>query len=882
MAIGPGARIGPYQVVAWLGSGGMGDVYRARDPRLARDVAIKVMPQGLAASADRVRRFEQEARAAGRLNHPNVLAIYDVGLDEGSLYLVSELLEGETVRARVQRGRLSPRKATGYARQIAEGLAVAHDAGIIHRDVKPENLFVTADERVKLLDFGIAKLRRPDDRASSGHARTETDAGLVVGSAAYMSPEQVRGEVVDARSDLFSLGAVLYEMLAGRSAFARDTAAETMTAILNEDPPPFDAPRALERLVFRCLEKTRKARCQSARDLAFALDLIAEPTTAEAPAPVVSAGWRRPSSVGAGIVALLVAVAAAGLVRSCGSTEPSASVSTIDTPAVDRLVRATITQLTDWQGTEALAEISPDGRFVAFLSDRDGHFDIWMNQVGTPDFRNLTTTLPPMNPPGTVLRAFGFTADGGGIWFSTSGNPGDRKMVMPLLGGTPRPFLGDGDITPSWSPDGERVAFVNNRNGDPLFVADATGADAVRILAPEEGVLHNHDPVWSPDGLWIYFTRGREPAEEMDVWRVSPRGGAPERLTNLHTEIRFLAPLDVRTLLFVAREADRSGPWLWALDTESRITRRVSWGLEHYTSVAASRDGRRVIATAAHPTSTLWIAPILDRLAEDHDVVPHPVATAHATAPRFSGTSVFVLSTGNKGGGLWRFTEGHATEVWRGAEGALSEPPAISADGRRMAMVLSRHGRRQLSVSAIDGTNARTLARSIDLRGAAGQSTVDWSSDGTWLVAGGADAEGPGLFRIPADDGEPVRLVRGQATNPVCSPDGTLIVYAGAFVAGQAPLMAIRTDGTPVDLASVTVRQGGYRFLPDGRGLVFLPGLQSRDFWLLDLSTGRQRPLTRLSDLGRLETFDVSPDGKHIVFNRARENSDIALIDVPK
>src|SRR3954469_9215766 len=255
--IAVGARIGPYEILGWLDAGAMGDVYRARDPRLARDVAIKVIPEALATDASRARCFEQEARAAGQLNHPNILAVYDVGVHEGATYIVSELLDGESLRSRLRAGALPSRKALDYARQIAEGLAAAHDKNIVHRDVKPDNLFITSDGRIKILDFGIAKLTRPsDEMPQAAGIAAETEAGMVVGTAPYMSPEQVRGGAVDARSDLFSLGTILSEMLTGGSPFTRQTAAETMTAILNEAAPPRlpDVSPALACIVARCLE----------------------------------------------------------------------------------------------------------------------------------------------------------------------------------------------------------------------------------------------------------------------------------------------------------------------------------------------------------------------------------------------------------------------------------------------------------------------------------------------------------------------------------------------------------------------------------------------------------------------------------------------------
>jgi len=345
--------------------------------------------------------------------------------------------------------------------------------------------------------------------------------------------------------------------------------------------------------------------------------------------------------------------------------------------------------------------------------------------------------------------------------------------------------------------------------------------------------------------------------------------------------VNFLAVLDPRTLLYVARPKDGSGPRLWALDVVSKVTRRVSSGLERYTSLAASRDGRRVVATVANPSANLWRVPLLDHPVEDRDVEPYPLPTARALAPRFGGTSLFYLSTRGTGDGLWRVQDGQASEVG-GGDGALSEPPAVSPDGRRIAVVVRQNGKLHLQVMSADGTNAQTLAASIDLQGAANQSTAGWSPDGAWIMTGGSDAQGPGLFKIPADGGAPMRLVTGQATNPVWSPDGTLIVYAGPLVGGQGPLLGVRADGAPVELSHVRVRPGAYRFLPNGTGLVYLPRNQAMDFWLLDLATKKTHQLTRLSDKGALRTFDITPDGKSIVFDRSRENSDIVLIDLPK
>ncbi len=314
----PGARLGPYEIIAPLGAGGMGEVYRARDTRLGRDVAIKVLPAEFASDPDRLRRFEQEARAVAALDHPNILAIHDVGTHEGAPYLVTELLEGESLRQRLEGGPLPPRKVLGVAIQVASGLAAAHEKGIVHRDLKPENLFVTSDGRVKILDFGIAKLapRGQADLAARPTVVGGTEPGFVIGTAGYMSPEQVRGLSVDHRSDIFSLGCVLYEMATGRRAFDRGTAADTMAAILTEEPPDpssltVSVPSALSRVIAHCLEKRPEDRFSSASDLAFDLQaVLADTAGAKA---VAGRAPARARLVVAATVAALVVLAAIGV-----------------------------------------------------------------------------------------------------------------------------------------------------------------------------------------------------------------------------------------------------------------------------------------------------------------------------------------------------------------------------------------------------------------------------------------------------------------------------------------------------------------------------------------------------------------------------------------
>ncbi len=843
----------------------MGEVYRARDTRLGRDVAVKVLPEAVANDADRLRRFEQEARTIAALNHPNILGIHDIGAHDGAPFLVSEFLEGQTLREKLLSGPLPVRCAVEYALGIAEGLAAAHEKGIVHRDLKPENIFVTRDERIKVLDFGLAKLARPEENHEAAMTLSSpgTLPGMVMGTVGYMSPEQVRGEPLDPRSDIFSFGAVLYEMLTGKRAFKRATSAETMTAILREEPLALNdggwqGPLEVQRILVRCLEKNVARRFQSASDLAFAIESLGGTSTAkkvsEQKAPGVWVPW----------------VLAAALLVGAAVWETLRPAATLANP----LEKAHFTRVTDFESVEAA--ISPDGRFVAFISDHDGPFDVWLTQVGTGRAINLTQgKVGPLPGP---LRGVGFSGDGSEIWVG-GGDEGMRLRLMPLTGGTPRNFLGEEVVNLAWSPDGERIVYHNFGGGDPMFVADRSGANARQIFGDRPG-LHNHFPAWSPDGRWIYFSHGTPATKEMDLWRIEPDGSHSERLTQLNTDIAYPTPVGNRTVFYVARDGDGSGPWLWAFDLKRRDSRRASVGLEQYTSVQASADGHKLVATISNPVAGLWTVPILDRVAEEGDVKSFPVPTKRALAPRFGGSSLFYLSSLGTGDGLWRLRDGQLTEIWKGADGALLETPAVSPDGGRVAIILRRNGKHQLHVLSSDGAELQPIAEGI-----AAQESSCWSPDGKWIVTGGSDATGPGLFKIPFEGGSPVRLVSGTALNPVWSPDGSLIVYSGTNVRTFAPLLAIRPDGTSVEMPHILLRRLGerVRFSPDGKSLIYTQGLlASQDFWLLDLASMKSRPLTRLQNRATMRTFDVTSDGRQIVFDRLRENSQVVMIDLPK
>ena len=873
MAVAAGTKLGPYEVLSPLGAGGMGEVYRARDSRLGRDVAVKILPAGYSNDPELLRRFEQEARATAALSHPNILALFDIARQDESPYIVSELLEGETLRDRLRGGALPVKRVIDYALQILRGLAAAHDRGIVHRDLKPENIFVTRAGQIKILDFGLAKLTMPEPESIdelSGELTTEavTSRGAVLGTMGYMSPEQLRGQPSDARGDLFSFGVVLYEMLSGRRPFQGETAVDTISAVLREDPPELvatggEVPPILERIVRHCLEKDPAARFQSARDVEFGLESLSI-SSSSSPSPVTSARSRK-----TWLIAAALGLAAAGLATWAIFTR---SRQTVQNP----LSNAQFTPLTNLQGSETDPAISPDGKFVAFISDRSGTFDIWLIQANGGSLANLTTGR--IGDARAPLRAIGFSGDGSEVW--SGGTPDRRLMLWPLIGGAPHNFMDEQAAEVAWSPDGARLVYHTWAPGDPVFVADHNGANPHQIVRNEPG-LHNHYPVWSKDGRWIYLVRGRPATREMDLWRISPDGGNPEQLTHLNADVAYPTPINDRTILFVAHNEDGAGPWLWAFDMVTRTSRRVSSGLEQYAALAATGDGQHLAANVVNPKVSLWSVPIADRVVEEKDVEAFPLPTVRAHAPRFGGGSLFYLSSRDGADGLWSYRDGQALEIWKGSEGALQSPPAVSVDGKSVAFELKRNGKQQMHVMGADGTQIQPLSTEVDVRGSA-----SWSPDGKWVVTAGSDRNGAGLFKLPVDGGPPVRIAKGPFLDPVWSPRGDLIVYCGTQVFTRTPLLAVHPDGRPEKLPGIEVQREGERarFLPDGSGLVYMLGstLAGQDFWLLDLSTMRSRRLTRLNDPAVMQAFDVTSDGSRIVFDRLRENSDILLITLGK
>jgi serine/threonine protein kinase/Tol biopolymer transport system component len=880
--LSPGTHLGVYRIEAPLGAGGMGVVYKAIHTKLNRRVAIKLVSARGSDPTTR-RRFRREAEAASALNHPHILTVHDVGEFEESQYLVTEFVDGGTLKEWARAATRTWEEVVDLLVGVADGLATAHAAGILHRDVKPTNILVTKNRYAKLADFGLARIDEPAREGIPRGREDLTQFGMVVGTLPYMSPEQASGQPLDARSDIFSFGAVLYELLARKPPFRGDTDFEVLHAIVVGTPEPVgeEIPLSLRTIVERTLEKDVAKRYQSMRDVVIDLKgvqrQISTAQRSDRALEIPRARRRRIWGIAA-IVAALFSVLASGLTWSLVRA---------DYFWRNPLAGARTERLTDFAGDELDAAISPDGKFMAFLSDRAGSFDVWVNQIGTDDFVNVTQSRIPTAVP-AVIRKLGFTADGNQLWLSEGQGAGPYRLLLSsVLGGDLHPFLADA-MEPAWSPDRTMVAYHTAEPGDPIFVADRSGRNQRRVFvaAPE---THCHHLTWSPDGRFVYFVKGFPTTEEMDIWRiaVSPRGLAePERVTTHNAMVSYLGWLDDRTLIYVGTAQDGAGRWLYALDVERRVPHRVSSGItEQYVSVAVDANRpHRLIASVAIPTSSLWTVPISNRIQSEADVTRLPIPNARALSPGAASDYLLFLSSRGGGDGLWKWKENAVTELWKGTDGALVTAPAISRDGTRICFSYRTQGRSHLYLINTDGLNVRLLTDSFDVR-----SPASWSPDGRWVAVAGNDGQGTHVFKVSVEDGAATRLTDTVSYNPVWSPNGRIIVYSEPLQGSTFLTKAITPDQRPVPMAEIRVSYvmgTPYRFVPDGSELVFVkdgPFIGgTRNFYAVNLLTGQERQLTDLKTSVQMRTFDVVPDGKQIVFDRLRQNSDIALIDLAR
>ncbi|MEO8431237.1 MAG: protein kinase [Acidobacteriota bacterium] len=877
MPLSAGARLGPYEILDLLGAGGMGEVYRAKDARLGREVAIKVLPASFSADADRLRRFEQEARAAGILNHPNITAVHDIGSDaSGAPYVVTELLEGETLRSRLSGGALSPRRALELALQITHGLAAAHEKGIVHRDLKPENLFVTKDGRIKILDFGLAKLTHTGEKGSITHMPTATagtEPGVVLGTLGYMSPEQVRGRPADARSDIFSFGAILYEMLSGKRAFHGDSAADTMSAILREDPPDLSATNrnvspGLERIVRHCLEKNPEQRFHSAHDLAFDLESV---SGASAPAVAGRARARPSAGIRRALASLgiFLAGAVAGLIGSRAFAPP---------PPEPPRVRA----LT-YSGKDHDPAVSPDGTNMAFVSRRDGRSRIWLKQIAGGGEAALSEGPEDAEPR--------FSPDGSSVLFSRwSGNEAAIFRV-PVVGGDPRKVVSEGHHG-AWSPDGSKIVFLrtHSRAGGfedaSVHIANADGSSERTIGAFPDTFLRR--PRWTPDGSSIVVVESQIQITGPGSILLLSADGTSRRAIHPPESLGYLSSIafsgdrlvylqsdvptgDVRTsagrVLLQPQKGGRAEVVLHV--PYAGLNLDVAGPGRLVFESDSSREGLREVSIAAGSGTPRW-------LTQGNGTDRQPAYSSDGewivfSSDRTGDFELWKIST--KTGTLRRLTE-HPGEDW---------DPSLSPDGRHLLWSSNRTGHFEVWIADADGSGARMLTRD----GVDAENPTE-TRDGKWIVYTSGNPKGYGIWRIRPDGSGVKQVAAGGTVHPEVSPDGQYVLF---HYPGVSARIARIEDGfilpLVIPLRSAVYPLGRSRWMPDGRGIATIgtdaegrSGVFVQDFSteLADTSATR-RPVAGFDPDRPTESFGISPDGKRIVLAENEGRSDILLAE---
>jgi Tol biopolymer transport system component len=884
MTLSAGSKLGPYEILGQIGAGGMGEVYRAKDPRLGREVAIKVLPPSFSQDADRLRRFEQEARAAGVLNHPNITAVYDIGSHDDAPYVVQELLEGETLRSALASGKLAPRRAIDYATQIAQGLAAAHEKGIVHRDLKPENLFVTKDDRVKILDFGLAKLTHTEEGSQATSLPTATagtEPGVVLGTLGYMSPEQVRGKPADARSDIFSFGAILYEMLSGKRAFHGDSAADTMSAILKEDPADLSVTNqsispGLERVVRHCLEKSPERRFQSARDLAFNLEALSSTsaaTSALGSIPAIHAPRRWPLAA-AGAIAIAVLGVLVGRQISRRGTAHSG------------VVPIAFQQLTAWAGHKNAPALSPDGQTFAYtrFSESSGE-DVWTQRVGGQIATNLTKDCAQndnfgvFSPDGGLI-AYHSDCSGGGIFLV--GATGENGRRLANFG-----------FNPDWFPDGKKVVFSTalTWNGiDPrigraeLWTAELSSGKTSKLYAADA-----IQPSVSPHGLRVAFWAVPEGGSQRDIWTIPAqglgKGESPVPVTqDAAIDWNPLWSSDGRSLYFLS---DRNGTfnlWRTAIDESSGRPRGdpepVMLPSRAVMQFRLSRDGRKIIYMsrewafhlerstfdavrgAATGSEEIWNGTmVLDDLAVSRD--------GQWLAFDSHGRQGDIYLMRADGSGLKKLTD----DAWR------DRHPVFSPDGQTIAFQSDRSGRWELWTIGADGSALMQLTRT------SGESPGDplWSPDGTFI----AFARGRDTQLLSMGDGRSAGHIE-----PLPPPGPGLSFEAMAWTPDSQRLLGLASrnaeDSKPQGITYTLVSKS-YERLPISGAVRNLRIAPLRDGHHILVSTEDRHGIDLVDTVsaesrglfpGRprfSQTWAISPDEKFLYVNRATEQADIWL-----
>ena len=893
MSLVPGNRLGPYEIVSALGAGGMGEVYRARDAKLARDVAIKILPSGLAGDAERLTRFEREARMLAALNHPHIAAIY--GFEESGAVrgLVLELVEGETLAEKLARGPLGLDEALGIARQIADALDAAHERGIVHRDLKPANVKVTPAGVVKVLDFGLAKAGAAD----AGMASTKTSpfdstaGGLLLGTAPYMSPEQARGLPVDKRTDVWAFGCVLFEMLAGRRPFAGDSMTDVLVAIVERQPDwaalPPATPPAVRRLLQRCLEKDLRRRLHDIADVRIEIDdVLSGALVGSEPTP--AGGTRRERLPWIVSGALLAALGALGTAWTAFGRAGSAADS------APTIVRAT--RLTNTPAQEFGPSISVDGKWIAYYSDAGGRTDLWVKFLDSGSTANLTASLGLDLPVRGMLGGVDIAPDGSSIAFSARQTTStslrlDTWVVPAPLGGVPRKVVQDLQAM-RWSPDGKQLVGMRAgaSAGDSLWIVDKDGSNLRQVIALRAG-RHIHWPSWSRDGKYIYYidsfiTWHDEPSE---IWRVPVGGGEPEPVLRSRRRAIYPAPMPQGRGLIFAANPSTVDLGLWWSPPGGGEPRPLTSGVGEHTEPYVSADGRRIVATLIESRQSLVVYPVAPdeapagrALTDGYTGDLHPAMDPRGTRLVFSSSR-----SGNRN--LWIAKPDGSDATPLTSETAFDELPAFSPDGDRVAFVSDRGGERGIWVMSADGGTPRLVGYANVL------DTLTWSPDGRRIIYSTPGPALPRLSSIAVDKGTIEAFPTPAAAH---SPSWSAITDRLAYFEPSEPSAAIPRSQTYVAFVdaqgrrlypnlpkSVTFANGLVAFAPDGKRVaaVAMQSNVAAIIWIVDPEArDPYRKLVELPVSVRPRGVTWTPDGSAVIIARQEMPSDIVLFDLDR
>jgi serine/threonine protein kinase len=859
MPITPGSRLGPYEILAPIGAGGMGEVYRAKDPRLGREVAIKVLPASFSADADRLRRFEQEARAAGVLNHPNITAVHDIGTHEDAPYVVQELLEGETLRSVLLGGRLPQRKTIDYSLQIVHGLAAAHEKGIVHRDLKPENIFVTNDGRVKILDFGLAKLTHTEERGQVTNLPTATagtEPGVVLGTLGYMSPEQVRGKPADARSDIFSFGAILYEMLSGKRAFHGDSAADTMSAILKEDPPDLSVtnqtiPPGLDRIVRHCLEKSPEQRFHSAHDVAFDLEALSGLSTPRLEPSKFQIPARLPSRV---MGAALLAVLAIGLFggrliwRTARESPP------------------TFHRLTFRRGPVQSARFAADGNTIIYSASWDGapKPELFSTRLESPE--SLRLNLP--NRRVEAISRAGEMLVLNPLQFSTGYAAIGTLSQAPLSGSTSRELLEDA-ASADWSPDGASLAVVRAPQWRYRLEFPAG-----KVLYETTGYISH--PRVSPKGDAIAFLDHPVFGDDRGSVAIVDLEGKKKTLSEGWESAQGLAwPASGKEIWFTATRAG-SARSLYAVTLAGR-ERAVLTTPAGLLLQDISRDGRVLLVQS---NARVGFFALLPGETRERDLS----GLEWSWGPRLSANEKSIVFTeeGEAGGPGYsvyvRKLDGSAAVRLGEGIGVATSP-----DGKWVLTCQLRTTPATLVLLPTGAGQPKTFPKDSIDRSAA-TTFGAFLPDGKRIAFNGHEAGKPSRVFVQNLEGGATRPVTPEGvTASQVSPDGKFLLTR---TAGQAFGLAPLEGGPSEPIRGLEPNDEPLRWAADGRSL-FIGS--AKDFfparvYRLDLATGRRElwkefmpaDPTGITNIG---PSSISADGKTILFGYGHILSDLYVAE---